>query len=337
MRDDGALDGLRLGMVDLVDGGGRRAPETVGARVVAGAEDHHLAQSRRVFLDEIVNQSGADDGRGPRTRATDQVIHHLDGSAREAESRHPQQQTPRRRDKPRGERIVEQPLALGPGGLQATLHGHQPRGATGAADPLGVTSVRPHSSKYISYTNPVGRPPRIDRAGVLSAALALADERGLDTVTMVAIAERLDVTAMALYRHVAHKADLLDGVVELLLDEIVLPDARLHWSERLALYATSLRTVARRHPSAFPLLLQRPATTAQARRTRDAVCLALIEAGIAQKRVNQMQRLLSTAVLGFALSETAGRFQDQSAHQLDDDFAVLLQLLTSLIRSQADE
>ena len=66
----------------------------------------------------------------------------------------------------------------------------------------------------------MARPRLIDRAGVLQASLDLADERGLDAVTMQAVADRLGVTPMALYRHVHNKADLLDGLVERLLDEI---------------------------------------------------------------------------------------------------------------------
>ena len=66
---------------------------------------------------------------------------------------------------------------------------------------------------YIAYTKGCRKARRIDRARVLAEALAMADEQGLDAVTMAGVAERLGVTPMALYRHVANKADLLDGVV----------------------------------------------------------------------------------------------------------------------------
>jgi AcrR family transcriptional regulator len=180
----------------------------------------------------------------------------------------------------------------------------------------------------------VGRPARIDRARVLSEALALSDERGLDAVTMAALAQRLGVTTMALYRHVAGKADLLDGLVELLLAEAVQPAPDLAWPERLAAFANDLRVTARRHPSVFPLLLERPAATAAARRARDAIGVVLADAGIGQERTDQMQRLLSTAVLGFVLSEVAGRFDAQTARQRDADFELLLELLTESIQSR---
>ena len=65
----------------------------------------------------------------------------------------------------------------------------------------------------------MGRAPQISREAVLAAALRLADEQGLDAVTMHAVARRLQVTPMALYRHVDDKNALLDGLVEMLLTE----------------------------------------------------------------------------------------------------------------------
>ena len=179
----------------------------------------------------------------------------------------------------------------------------------------------------------MGRPATIDRAGVLAAALALADEHGLDALTMGAVADRLGVTPMALYRHVANKADLLDGVVELLLTEFP-PPPELSWAQRLSTLAGNIRASAQRHPSVFPLLLGRPATTTEARRTRDGVYEALEVAGVPPDRVAQVERLVSTAILGFAVSEVAGRFRIHSRRQLDADFEVLQTLLGRFIESE---
>ena len=79
----------------------------------------------------------------------------------------------------------------------------------------------------------MGRPAQFDRAAILAASLELADEQGLAAVTMHAVADRLGVTPMALYRHVANKADLLDGMVESILLEVPLPDPADEWPDRL--------------------------------------------------------------------------------------------------------
>lgn len=181
----------------------------------------------------------------------------------------------------------------------------------------------------------MGRPSRINRSRVLTEALALADGEGLTAVTMAAVAERLGVTPMALYRHVASKAELLDGLAELLLTEAPTPSMKLAWPEQLMALANELRVTARRHPSVFPLLLQRPAATERALGARRTVYAGLQAAGVPHDRVAQVERLISTAVLGFAVSEAAGRFRDHAPAQLDDDFAHLVQLLGELIRSTA--
>lgn len=182
----------------------------------------------------------------------------------------------------------------------------------------------------------MGRPPKIGRDQVLTTALGLADEHGIEAVTMAAVAERLRVTPMALYRHVANKADLLDGLVERLLTEHPPPPAELPWPDRLSALAANIRASALRHPAVFPLLLQRPATTKDARATRDAVYAALADSGVAEPRVAQVERLVSTAVLGFAASEAAGRFAHHSRRQLDADFDALQGLLAGFIRSVAE-
>jgi len=165
----------------------------------------------------------------------------------------------------------------------------------------------------------------------LAASLQLADEQGLSSVTMQAVADRLGVTPMALYRHVTNKADLLDGVVESILLEVPMPDPEADWAERLMALSKGTRAAALRHPEVFPLLLQRAAVTEGSRRTRNLVYEALREAGLPEDAVVQMERLVATAILGFAASEAGGRFAAHSAEQLDADFARLQSMLATAI------
>lgn len=175
----------------------------------------------------------------------------------------------------------------------------------------------------------MARPRLIDRAGILQTSLELADERGIDGVTMQAVADRLGVTPMALYRHVRNKADLLDGLVEQLLDEIASsrPNTQLGRDEGLIEIGQAVRAVARRHPTVFPLLLQRPASTPAAKRTRDLVYEGLRAAGVAESDVPRVERLVSTTILGFAASEVNGRFAAHSQRVLDADFDALVEML----------
>jgi AcrR family transcriptional regulator len=183
----------------------------------------------------------------------------------------------------------------------------------------------------------VARPAQINRTSVVEAALAVADEQGLDAVTMQKVASRLGVTSMALYRHVSSKADLFDALVEALLTQFPLPADQLPWRERLTRLVEGIRAAAGDHPGAFPLLLTRPAATPRARRVRDAVHAALREAGLPCAMVPRAERLLSTAVLGFAVSEAAGRFAGHSRSTRDADFALLLRSLQHLIEEVVEE
>jgi len=108
----------------------------------------------------------------------------------------------------------------------------------------------------------------------------------------------------------------------------------MSWQERLSALATNIRRSARRHPGVFPLLLRRPASTPQAQKARQVVYKTLGEAGVAEDRVGQVERLVSTAILGFAVSEVTGRFRNHSRRQLDADFEVLQRLLGEYIESQ---
>ena len=146
------------------------------------------------------------------------------------------------------------------------------------------------------------------RLEVLDAALAIADEKGLGAVTMRAVAARIGVTAMALYPHVQSKDDLLDGLLGRLLQEIAVPAQASPWQDRAREFARSARAAAHRHPAVAPLVFTRPAVTREAARVVDAVYRLLLDAGVAPDQVARVERMVSTFVIGYAVSETGGRF-----------------------------
>lgn len=180
------------------------------------------------------------------------------------------------------------------------------------------------------------RPKTIDRTAILRAALEVADDDGVTGVSMHAVARRLGVTPMALYRHVENKADLLDGIVERLFTEIMqsVPPSdqtpeREGWVDALMAMAKGARAVARRHPAAFALLLSRPATTAGAREVRAHVHDLLRQAGVGAEHVQRLERILTTTALGMAAGEASERFAHHPPDVLDDDFRALVTFVTA--------
>jgi AcrR family transcriptional regulator len=140
--------------------------------------------------------------------------------------------------------------------------------------------------------------------------LALADEQGLHAVSMRALASRLGVTPMALYPHIGGKEGLLDGLVDRLLSELI-PASVAPGDPQTRLFeiARAARTLARSHPSAYPLLLSRPAVAPDAVRVVEAMYSVLLDVGVPPEQVPRVERLLSTFVLGYATSEVNGRFR----------------------------
>src|SRR5687767_3323541 len=98
------------------------------------------------------------------------------------------------------------------------------------------------------------RPP-LSRERVLQAAIALADARGLEALSMRKLAQELGVEAMSLYHHVAKKDDILNGIADAVLDEIELPSRSADWKESIRRSATSAHQVFLRHPWACSLVL----------------------------------------------------------------------------------
>ncbi|MET3164615.1 MULTISPECIES: TetR/AcrR family transcriptional regulator C-terminal domain-containing protein [unclassified Arthrobacter] len=102
---------------------------------------------------------------------------------------------------------------------------------------------------------------RLSREIVLSAALELVDSEGLDALTMRRLGQELGRDPMGLYRYAENRAALLDGVSELVFDELAIFPDDPDWQAQLRRIAHDLRLLALRHPNVVPLLVTRPLST----------------------------------------------------------------------------
>ncbi len=93
----------------------------------------------------------------------------------------------------------------------------------------------------------------LTRDRVLQAALDLADEKGIDALSMRELGRRLGVEAMSLYNHVSNKDDVLDEMLDLVVGDIDLPSGDVDWREAMRRRAASAREIFRRHPWAIAL------------------------------------------------------------------------------------
>lgn len=97
---------------------------------------------------------------------------------------------------------------------------------------------------------------RLDRRRVLEAAIEVIDQEGLDALTMRRLAEEFDVDPMTIHHHAQGKDSLLDGVAELLWEEIERPGQTDDPGDVLRMLAHSIRALFHRHPEAAPLVLR---------------------------------------------------------------------------------
>ena len=169
------------------------------------------------------------------------------------------------------------------------------------------------------YTNPtpVSRVP-LSRDRVLHAAIRLADEGGIESLTMRRLGRALDVEAMSLYKHVANKDDVLDGIVDLVEGEIELPSSAEGWAAAVRTCAISAHEVLRRHPWACSLIISRfrPARL----RYMDWLLGRLRGAGFPSQLTYHAYHALDSHILGFTLWE--------AGHSVDtEDLATFLQEL----------
>jgi AcrR family transcriptional regulator len=93
-----------------------------------------------------------------------------------------------------------------------------------------------------------GRRVPLSRDRVLRAAVALADASGIDALSMRNLAQELDVVPMALYKHVANKEQLLDGMVDVIVGEIDPPVEGPDWKSAVRQRILSARRALLRHP-----------------------------------------------------------------------------------------
>jgi AcrR family transcriptional regulator len=153
--------------------------------------------------------------------------------------------------------------------------------------------------------NEVGRRPPLSRARVLRAGVEMADEHGLDRLSMRALGRSLGVEAMSLYNHVANKEDLLDGMVDLVIAEIVVPRPDDPWKPALRRRASSSRTAFARHPWARRLIHTRASSGPARLHAFEATIGCLRRAGFSHGLTVDALSTLDAYVDGFGAQRLA--------------------------------
>jgi AcrR family transcriptional regulator len=144
---------------------------------------------------------------------------------------------------------------------------------------------------------------RLSRDRILDAALSHADAHGLDDLSMRKLGEVLGVAPMALYRHVANREDLVDGLIDVVFAEVELPATDGDWKTAMRRRAVSLHDVLARHRWAIGLMESRSHPGPASLRHHDSMIGSLRAGGFDMAGAAHAYSLIDAYVYGFALTK----------------------------------
>ena len=151
-------------------------------------------------------------------------------------------------------------------------------------------------------SDPKSRLP-LSRQRVMRCALRLADKDGLEVLSMRKLAQALGVKAMSLYNHVNNKDDIIDGIVDIVVSEIAVPDLKDDWKTAMRSRALSAHEVLLRHPWATLPMVSRINVGPAMLRYVDATLGCLLEAGFSSEMADRACNALDSHIYGFTLQE----------------------------------
>jgi AcrR family transcriptional regulator len=164
--------------------------------------------------------------------------------------------------------------------------------------------------------------PRIplSKERVLRVAITLADEGGIEALSMRKLAQELGVEAMSLYNHVANKDEILGGIVDLVADEVDLALDGGDWKTAMRRRAISAHEVLSRHPWATSLGMSTRTFGSARMRYADAVLRGLREAGFSEDLTYHGFHVLQAHVIGYTLQERNLEFDAEELKEVAATF-----------------
>ena len=171
----------------------------------------------------------------------------------------------------------------------------------------------------------VGRPRRLTTEEIVTAAIDLADESGLESLSMPKLAKRLGVGTMTLYGYLQNKEDLLDRIAEQIFRGL-LPPSHDDWRQGLSTFFSEFRMAALAHPTLAQLLPTGRITIPAVFDILEAVFQQMTEDGVSVEDAVRTFYAALTYTIGFVLWEIP-RAHSQSEADYGDQWAGVLSQL----------
>ena len=160
---------------------------------------------------------------------------------------------------------------------------------------------------------------------VIRAAISLADQGGIESLSMRKLGQALGVEAMSLYNHVASKDDILDGIADYVLTEIDLPGSDGDWEAAIRRCALSAHATLTAHPWACSLIMSSPGVLPARLRYIESILRCLRQAGFSAATAYHGYHAIDSHILGFTLWE-AGHTSSTISR---DDVMAFVPMLTA--------
>lgn len=145
----------------------------------------------------------------------------------------------------------------------------------------------------------------LTRDRIIAAAIELADQIGVDALTIRKLASALHVKPMTIYYHVAGKEAIIDGMVDSVFNEIDLPNMNIDWKRAIYQRSESARAVLSRHAWAVPLMESRTSPGPATLRQHNAVIACLRNGGLSIAMTAHAYALIDAFIYGFVIQETS--------------------------------
>ena len=169
----------------------------------------------------------------------------------------------------------------------------------------------------------------LTRERVLRTAIEFADREGIEALSMRRLGQELGVEAMALYRHVQNKDDMLDGIMEMIVAEIDQPATTDDWKATLRAQSMAARQVMLRHPWARRVFEERPKGGPVFLAYVESVLATLHDGGFSIELAHHVLHVLGSRIFGF--NQDVFEDKDQSVPS-PEEAAVLMRALAPFPR-----
>lgn len=177
------------------------------------------------------------------------------------------------------------------------------------------------------------RRERLNRSRVLKAAISLADRDGIESLSMRRLANNLDVVPMALYKHVANKERLLDGMIDVLIGEIDPPVVDTDWKSAVRMRVLAARRVLLRHPWARSVLESRTDTTPTVLGYMDSFIGMFLLGGFSVDLTHHVMHAMGSRMWGFTqelFGDSGSKKSEAPTQSRPEERALMLEPMSTM-------